>query len=82
MAAETVIGKGARVRGRISGSANLEIQGHVEGEILVDGDLTGQFITATCTRVFFVGFAKPEPDGVDQGFLTQTSELSRPMEVR
>jgi len=36
----TVIAKGARVRGRILGSATLEIHGHVEGEILVQGDLT------------------------------------------
>jgi cytoskeletal protein CcmA (bactofilin family) len=41
MAAEiTVIGKGARIRGKISGTATLEINGHVEGEIDVDGDLT------------------------------------------
>jgi cytoskeletal protein CcmA (bactofilin family) len=41
MAADTtVIGKGARVRGKISGTATLEIHGHVEGEIDVDGDLT------------------------------------------
>ncbi len=36
----TVIGRGARVRGRITGSATLDIQGLVDGEILVDGDLT------------------------------------------
>jgi cytoskeletal protein CcmA (bactofilin family) len=36
----TVIGRGARVRGRITGSATLEILGLVDGEILVDGDLT------------------------------------------
>jgi hypothetical protein len=45
-----------------------------------DGDLTGQFITTTATNVYFVGFAKPE--GIDQGFLTQTSEFSRWLEVR
>ena len=48
----------------------------------VDGDLTGQFITATATRVSFVGFAKPATDGTTEGFLTQTSEFSRPIEVR
>ncbi len=48
--------------------------------IVVDGDLTGQFITATATNVNYEGFAKPE--GVDQGFLTQTSEFSRWVEVR
>lgn len=46
----------------------------------VDGDLTGQFITATNTRSNYIGFAKPE--GIDQGFLTQTSEFSRAIEVR
>jgi hypothetical protein len=46
----------------------------------IDGDLTGQFITATLTTVDYEGFAKPE--GVDQGFLTQTSEFSRAIEVR
>jgi hypothetical protein len=47
----------------------------------VDGDLTGQFVTATATRVHFVGFAVIG-EGIDQGFLTATSELSRPIEVR
>ncbi len=46
----------------------------------VDGDLTGQFITATVTRTEFAGFAKPE--GVDQLYLTQTSEFGRAIEVR
>src|SRR4051812_11508384 len=36
----TIIGRGARVRGRITGSATLEILGLVDGEIQVDGDLT------------------------------------------
>ncbi len=52
----------------------------------VDGDLTGQFITATSTRVNYIGFAKPDgvikPEGLEQGFLTQTSEFSRAIEVR
>jgi hypothetical protein len=51
---------------------------HIE----VDGDLTGQFITATTTYMNYVGFAKPQPEGIDQGFLTQTSEFSRAIEVR
>jgi hypothetical protein len=46
-----------------------------------DGDLTGQFITATWTRVNNAfGFAKPE--GIDQNLLTQTPEFSRAIEVR
>jgi hypothetical protein len=44
------------------------------------GNLTGQFISATTTRLNYVGFAKPE--GIDQGLLSQTSELSRWIEVR
>jgi hypothetical protein len=51
--------------------------------LAVSGDLTGQFITGTTTHVLYVGFAKPpEPNGIDQGFLSSTSELSRPVEVR
>jgi hypothetical protein len=49
------------------------------------GNLTGQFISATTTRLNYVGFAKPEginPEGIDQGLLSQTSELSRWIEVR
>ena len=48
----------------------------------MSGDLTEQFMTATATRINFIGFAKPDPDGIDQGFLTQTSEFSRAIEVR
>lgn len=36
----TIIGRGSRVRGRITGTSNLEIHGLVDGEILVEGDLT------------------------------------------
>jgi hypothetical protein len=50
--------------------------------VAVDGDLTGQFITATTTRTNYAGFAKPEPEGLDQLFLTQTSEFGRAIEVR
>jgi hypothetical protein len=48
----------------------------------VDGDLTGQFISATMTRIRYVGFAKPDPEGISQLFLTQTSEFSPAIEVR
>ena len=40
MADVTVIGRGARVRGRITGASDLEIHGHVEGEVEVDGEVT------------------------------------------
>jgi hypothetical protein len=46
----------------------------------VEGDLTGQFISATTTRVHYAGFAKPE--GITQALLTQTSEFSPVIEVR
>ena len=38
--AQTVIGRGAHVRGRVTGDADLEIHGHVEGEVTVSGELT------------------------------------------
>jgi hypothetical protein len=50
-------------------------------QFAADGDLTGQWITATNTRTHYVGFAKPEPEGINQGFLTQTSEFSRGIPV-
>ena len=46
----------------------------------VDGDLTGQFISATLTRIVYNGFAKPA--GIDQALYTQTSEFSPTIEVR
>lgn len=36
----TVIGRGTRIRGRVTGAVSLEIHGHVDGEIAVDGDVT------------------------------------------
>jgi cytoskeletal protein CcmA (bactofilin family) len=36
----TIIGRTARVRGRLTGDADLEVQGFVEGEIHVGGDVT------------------------------------------
>ncbi len=40
MADATVIGRGTRIRGKVSGSGDLEIDGQVEGEVSVEGDLT------------------------------------------
>jgi len=51
---------------------------HFEAE----GNLTGQWITATNTRSNYIGFAKPAPEGIEQGFLTQTSEFSRGIPVQ
>jgi hypothetical protein len=48
----------------------------------VDGDLTGQFISATMTRIQYNGFAKPQPDGIANLFFSQTSEFSPAIEVR
>src|SRR4029079_4123730 len=39
-AGEAVIGKTTRVRGRVSGDGDLVIEGSVEGDIQVRGDLT------------------------------------------
>jgi cytoskeletal protein CcmA (bactofilin family) len=36
----TVIGKATRVRGRLTGKADVDVQGFVEGEITVSGDVT------------------------------------------
>jgi cytoskeletal protein CcmA (bactofilin family) len=36
----TVIGRGTRVRGRLSGAVDLEVHGYVDGEIAVGGDVT------------------------------------------
>ena len=59
----------------------VDLGGTLHFRKAIDADLTGQFITATVTRGIYVGFAKPEPNGIDQAFLTTTSEVSRPVEV-
>jgi cytoskeletal protein CcmA (bactofilin family) len=35
-----VVGKGAHVRGRISGRGDLRVEGVVEGDLAIDGELT------------------------------------------
>ncbi|MEA2238979.1 MAG: hypothetical protein QOC81_3703 [Thermoanaerobaculia bacterium] len=48
----------------------------------LDGNLTGQWISATDTTSRYIGFAKPSPPGAGGlGFLTTTSEHSRAVEV-
>jgi len=37
---EARIGRGARVRGRIHGDGDLVVEGHVEGDLAIRGDLT------------------------------------------
>jgi hypothetical protein len=72
----TGLGEGQRPIGVVGVPTN---QPH-HFRLAVDGDLTGQFISATLTRGIYVGFAKPE--GIDQLLLTQTSEFSPAIEVR
>jgi cytoskeletal protein CcmA (bactofilin family) len=36
----SIIGKTTRIRGRVTGAVDLEVQGLVDGEIAVDGDVT------------------------------------------
>ncbi|HEX3070988.1 MAG TPA: right-handed parallel beta-helix repeat-containing protein [Thermoanaerobaculia bacterium] len=48
----------------------------------LDGNLTGQWISATDTTVFYNGFAKPAPEGTLGGYETTTSELSRAIQVQ
>ena len=38
--AESTLGRGARVRGRISGEGDLRVEGHVEGDVRVSGQLS------------------------------------------
>jgi len=38
-AAESTLGRGARVRGRISGEGDLRVEGHIEGDVRVSGQL-------------------------------------------
>jgi len=64
---------------RSIGIATLDKSGaHFHFE--ADGNLSGQWITATSTRSNYIGFAKPE--GIDEGLLTQTSEFSRGVPVQ
>jgi hypothetical protein len=48
----------------------------------LDGNLTGQWISATDTTVFYNGFAKPAPEGTAGGYHTTSSELSRAVQVQ
>ncbi len=49
---EARIGSGARVRGRVHGDGNLIIEGHVEGELAIRGDLTiADGASVTCQAV-------------------------------
>jgi cytoskeletal protein CcmA (bactofilin family) len=48
---EARIGSGARVRGKIHGEGDLLVEGHVEGEIAVRGDVTiAEGASVTCEQ--------------------------------
>jgi cytoskeletal protein CcmA (bactofilin family) len=38
--AESTLGRGARVRGRITGDGDLRVEGHVEGDVRISGQLS------------------------------------------
>ncbi len=38
----SVLGRGARVRGRIGGDGDLRVEGQVEGNVVVSGELTSR----------------------------------------
>jgi cytoskeletal protein CcmA (bactofilin family) len=49
---EARIGSGARVHGRVHGEGNLVVEGHVEGELSIRGDLTiSDGASVTCETV-------------------------------
>jgi hypothetical protein len=74
----TGLGEGQRPLGTVGVAVNQP--NHFR--FAVDGDLTGQFISATMTRIRYVGFAKPKLEGISDLFFTQTSEFSPTVEVR
>jgi hypothetical protein len=76
----TGLGEGQRPIGVLRVPTNVPTSQPHHFRLAVDGDLTGQFISATLTRGVYVGFAKPE--GIEQLLLTQTSEFSPTIEVR
>ncbi|HYS54663.1 MAG TPA: right-handed parallel beta-helix repeat-containing protein [Thermoanaerobaculia bacterium] len=55
--------------------------GHGDFQIAVNGDLTGQFLSATLTRSSYIGFAKPPDELSHYDYLSETSELSNAVVV-
>ena len=39
-AGESTLGRGARVRGRVTGDGDLRIEGQIEGDVAISGDLS------------------------------------------
>jgi cytoskeletal protein CcmA (bactofilin family) len=70
MGQPTIIGRATRVRGRLAGSADLEIHGLVDGEVQVDGDVTvseGGLVAASISgaRVTVRGAVRGDVTGTD-----------------
>jgi cytoskeletal protein CcmA (bactofilin family) len=70
---EARIGSGARVRGRIHGDGDLVVEGHVEGNVAIRGDLTisqGASVTSETIEAHAVTIA-----GALDGNVTATGPL-------
>lgn len=56
---EAVIGRSTRVRGRVSGAGDLRLEGSIEGDITIDGDLTiadgGRAVSSVEARAVTIG---------------------------
>ena len=61
----TVISRSAHVRGRVSGDANLEIHGRVDGEVEVTGELRAGARVATTGAASLLS-AQRLPGGEDE----------------
>jgi cytoskeletal protein CcmA (bactofilin family) len=70
---EARIGSGARVRGRVHGEGDLVVEGNIEGELAIRGDLTiaeGGSVTSETVEAHAVVIA-----GVFEGDITATSTV-------
>lgn len=70
---EARIGSGARVRGRVHGEGDLVVEGNIEGELAIRGDLTiaeGGSVTSETVEAHAVIIA-----GVFEGDITATSTV-------
>jgi len=67
---------------RFVGSTPFGYEGHTDFELVVPGDLRGQFITATTNRTHTIGLARPLEQSHHGIGPTDTSEFSIPIEVR
>jgi cytoskeletal protein CcmA (bactofilin family) len=70
---EARIGAGARVRGRVVGDGNLVVEGQVEGQLAIRGDLTiveGATVTSEAVEAYTVTIA-----GTLEGDVTATGAV-------